>query len=121
MPLNNFYEYHLESFDAGTIKARVSINAEHPLFKGHFPGQPVTPGVALIEIIRQILSDTLNKKLMLTAAKDIKFIAVIIPTNTTNLDLAIDYSVVPQGITTNCVFSGNGQIFTKLRGDFREE
>jgi 3-hydroxyacyl-[acyl-carrier-protein] dehydratase len=121
MPLNNFFEYHIESFDTGLIKAKVIINAEHPLFKGHFPGQPVTPGVVLIEIIRQILSETLNKKLMLHAAKDIKFTAVVIPTNTTKLDLAIDYSIEPQGITTSCVFSGNGQTYTKLRGNFREE
>lgn len=120
MPLNDFYTYRIESQSAGNIKARISINAGHPLFKGHFPAQPVTPGVVLVEIIRKVLSQTFNKEFMLTAAKDIKFIAAVIPTETTELELSIDYERSSAGLNANCIFSGNGQIFTKLRGEFSE-
>jgi 3-hydroxyacyl-[acyl-carrier-protein] dehydratase len=121
MPLNDFFTYQIESKHADTIKAIVSINARHPLYKGHFPGQPVTPGVVLIEIIRQVLSGMLHKKLIFSAAKEIKFIAAVIPTEITEIKLTIEYKQSPEGIEANCVFSGNEQIFTKLKGEFREE
>jgi len=121
MPLNDFFSYQIDRNDTGTIIARISINAKHPLFKGHFPGQPVTPGVALIEIIRQILSSALNKNLMMTEAREIKFISAVIPTNITELDLSVEYSEEAEKINASCVISGNGQVFSKLKGDFCEE
>jgi 3-hydroxyacyl-[acyl-carrier-protein] dehydratase len=121
MPLNDFFSYQIDRNDNGTILARVSIQAKHPLFKGHFPGQPVTPGVALIEIIRQVISSALKKKLMLTEAREIKFISAIIPTEITDLDLSIEYTVSDGKINTSCIISGNGKVFSKLKGDFSEE
>lgn len=121
MPLNDFFTYTVDLNDDGNIRARVSIDAQHPLFKGHFPGQPVTPGVALIEIIRQVISFALKKKLMLTEAREIKFISAVIPTNMTELDLTVEYSEEAGKINASCVISGNGQVYSKLKGDFSEE
>jgi 3-hydroxyacyl-[acyl-carrier-protein] dehydratase len=121
MPLNDFFSYQIDRNDNGIIMARVSIHAQHPLFKGHFPGQPVTPGVALIEIIRQIISYALNKKLMLTEAREIKFISAVIPTEISELDLSVEYTDSDGKINTSCVISGNGKVFSKLKGDFSEE
>jgi 3-hydroxyacyl-[acyl-carrier-protein] dehydratase len=121
MPLNDLFTYRIESNDTGIILARIKINAAHPVFKGHFPGNPVTPGVALIEIIRQVLSSALNKKFILTEAREIKFIAAVIPTSITELELSVDYNEVAGKICTNCIISGNGQVFSKLKGDFCEE
>ena len=37
---------------------RVEIGAGHPAFDGHFPGQPVWPGVALLaEVLEAALAD----------------------------------------------------------------
>jgi 3-hydroxymyristoyl/3-hydroxydecanoyl-(acyl carrier protein) dehydratase len=38
---------------------RVEIGAAHPAFEGHFPGQPVLPGVALLaEVLEAAFGDT---------------------------------------------------------------
>lgn len=121
MPLNDFFTYRIISQSAFSIQVMVSIHAEHPLYKGHFPGQPVTPGVVLIEIIRQVLSEKLNKKLILASAKEIKFIAPVIPTDIKDIELSVEYKELLTGTEASCVFSGKGQIFTKLKGEFREE
>ena len=37
---------------------RVEIGAGHPAFDGHFPGQPVLPGVALLaEVLEALFAD----------------------------------------------------------------
>ena len=37
---------------------RVEIGTDHPAFDGHFPGQPVLPGVALLaEVLEAALGD----------------------------------------------------------------
>jgi 3-hydroxyacyl-[acyl-carrier-protein] dehydratase len=120
MPLNDFFTYQVLESVPGAIKARVSINANHPLYKGHFPEQPVTPGVVLIEIIRTVLSSVLKKQLMLESAKEIKFIAAVLPTQVNQIDLEIGYNESENKINANCILSGQGRIFAKLKGEFRE-
>jgi 3-hydroxyacyl-[acyl-carrier-protein] dehydratase len=120
MPLNDFYTYQIIESGAGSIKALVSLNVQHPLYKGHFPQQPVTPGVVLIEIIRAVISSVLNKQLMLESAKEIKFMAAVLPSEVSKVDLNIEYIESGGKVNTNCIISGQGRIFAKLKGEFCE-
>jgi 3-hydroxyacyl-[acyl-carrier-protein] dehydratase len=121
MPLNDFFTYKIISETPLLVNARVTINANHPLYKGHFPQQPVTPGVVLVEITRQILSDSLRKKLIMISAKEIKFISPVIPDQIKVIDFTIDFSETDGTINANCLISSGEMTFTKLKGDFREE
>ena len=52
----------------------IQLAAEnHPVFQAHFPGQPILPGFALIDIIAEILNDT-----VVTINRS-KFIAHVLP------------------------------------------
>ena len=48
----------------------ITINSGHQIFEGHFPGQPVTPGVCMMQIIKELGEKWSNKKLMLKTAKN---------------------------------------------------
>jgi 3-hydroxyacyl-[acyl-carrier-protein] dehydratase len=120
MPLNDFFTYQVIDSVPDTIKARISINTEHPLYKGHFPQQPVTPGVVLVEIIRNVLSSVLKKQLMLESAKEIKFTAAVLPAQVNQIDLNIEYFESVGKISANCILSEQGRIFAKLKGEFCE-
>lgn len=121
MPLNDFFTTHIIHQDENSIRVQVQLDPKHRLFEGHFPGQPVTPGVALIEILRQILCTSLNKKLMLTSAKEIKYLSPVLPTETTTIEYRIDYTINEGTISVNCLISQGEKVFTKIKGDFCEE
>lgn len=121
MPLNDFFEYTIELSDPGKIKALLNIDREHDIYKGHFPGNPVTPGVIQLEMVRQILSECLQKDLMLTEAKDLKFLSPILPPNLNDIEITIDYSIEQGTYSTRCIISRNDQLFTKIRGTFSEK
>lgn len=120
MPLNDFFSFSIESNDTGHIKAILTINRDHEILKGHFPGNPVTPGVTQIEMVRKVLSTGLNKELRLKEAKDLKFIAPVLLPHTHGIELIIDYTEIPEGISVKCVLSRNNRVFTKIRGTFSE-
>lgn len=77
--LNNFY--HIEQFIPGENEARfvVSFHADSQIYQAHFPGQPITPGVCIIETARELLEEYLEAEMELCHVKNIKFLAVIIP------------------------------------------
>jgi 3-hydroxyacyl-[acyl-carrier-protein] dehydratase len=121
MPLNSFFTYTIVSNIPGHINAIIKIDPTHAIFKGHFPGNPVTPGVTQIEIVRQVISFCKKKELMLIKAKQLKYITPILPAQTSSIGLIIDYTEVPEGIAVKCTLSGEEQIFTKIRGVFSEK
>jgi len=75
-----------------TIQATLELDKNNDIFKGHFPGHPVLPGVCMLQMIKEVLGKTLTKHLMLTKADQIKFLRLIDPGVDNSLQVAITYT-----------------------------
>lgn len=77
--LNDFYSIVDETSCDGTYNCKVKMNPQHGLYKVHFPGNPVTPGVCLVQMATEILERKYNKKFLLSEAVNIKFRKTVVP------------------------------------------
>ena len=59
--------------------ALLQVNPEHFIYKAHFPGNPITPGVCIVQAAGELLQRKLNRNLFLKTVKNIKFLSTIIP------------------------------------------
>jgi len=57
----------------------VCYNCDHPLYDGHFPGLPVTPGVCLIQTATELMASAVGSPLCLIGARQIKFLQMHTP------------------------------------------
>ncbi len=92
MLLKDFYKIvSTDKIDEGNYTVVVYLNKDHEVFKGHFPNNPVTPGVCMMQIIKELCESILNKELQLKTASNVKFMALINPeiNPTLRLELAI--------------------------------
>lgn len=71
--INDFYSIVDETSCDGTYNCKVKMNPLHNLYKAHFPGNPVTPGVCLVQMATEILEQKYSKKFLLSEAVNIKF------------------------------------------------
>ena len=56
--LKDFYTLNtLQQIAANTYLCTLTLNAEHPIFKGHFPNNPVTPGVCMMQIVKNLTAN----------------------------------------------------------------
>lgn len=62
-----------------TAVANIKLNREHKIFEGHFPGNPVMPGVCMIQIIKELTEKAVGKSLFLNTSSNVKFMAIINP------------------------------------------
>jgi 3-hydroxyacyl-[acyl-carrier-protein] dehydratase len=69
---------------------KIFLNKDHEVFKGHFPNNPITPGVCMLQIIKELTSSVTHKNIQLVSGSNIKFMAIINPEVTPNLDLIIE-------------------------------
>ena len=53
--------------------ATLQLLPESPIYAAHFPGYPVTPGVALVQMALECMGRSLK------GAKDIKFLVPVVP------------------------------------------
>ena len=75
------------------IKATLVINASHKIFNGHFPGQPVVPGVCMLQMVKEIMEQVTEKKTDLIKSSEIKFLAVIDPSQNNNISASLKYTI----------------------------
>ena len=73
--------YNIISYEAAgdSVKASLAIRRECEIFDGHFPGFPIVPGVCMMQIIKEMLEQKVNRKLQLVTTANMKFINVINP------------------------------------------
>lgn len=91
MLLKDFYKViSLENTADQKYLAVISINENHDVFKGHFPGNPIMPGVCMMQIIKELSEGITNSTLMMQSLSNVKFMALINPFITPELRLELD-------------------------------
>jgi 3-hydroxyacyl-[acyl-carrier-protein] dehydratase len=59
---------------------KINVNATHHVFDGHFPGQPVLPGVAMVYLSRALTQKQVSARaLQMNGASQIKFLSLVDP------------------------------------------
>lgn len=61
------------------LVATIQLNNEHPVFQGHFPNNPIVPGVCLMEMVKQVISKYYQQQYTISNGNNIKFLAVLNP------------------------------------------
>ena len=115
---NFFYINNLEitGFD---IKAELMFNASHKIFEGHFPGQPVVPGVCMMQMVKEIMEQVAQKKTDLVKAHEMKFVAIIDPQRNNIINAALKYVLEADGnINVVATFFKDELIHFKFKGLF---
>lgn len=113
---DNFYKVvSSNEKDETSFSSTILINQEHEIFKGHFPGFPVVPGVCMMGIIKEILEDKLQNKLNLQSAANIKFLSLINPFENCEVEVEIKYALAEDGsYVTDGVISANNVPYFKI-------
>lgn len=87
------------------------------IYQAHFPEQPITPGVCIIQVASELLNELLQSDYELTTVSNAKFLAVINPLETANVTYTFNKLVFDEGAKTvkaSVVVSSTGTVFTKL-------
>ncbi|WP_300565714.1 3-hydroxyacyl-ACP dehydratase [Flavobacterium sp.] len=93
MLLKDFYKVEqVEKVSEGKYKAIVYLNNEHDVFNGHFPGNPVTPGVCMMQIIKELSQEITESPLVMISSSNVKFMAIINPNINPRLHLELEIS-----------------------------
>lgn len=97
------------------FEAVLRTNPKHPIYKAHFPGSPITPGVCIIQAVGELLENRFGRKLYLKTVKNIKFLSVIIPKEDKKIKYSFSSIVEDdEGVKTQILVSDDAIIYAKI-------
>jgi len=119
MLLKDFYAVNSLETEENKTTAKITINKDHKVFKGHFPDNPVTPGVCMMQIIKELTEGIVDKKLFMKSSSNVKFMAIINPDKTPDLVLTLDISETEDGYKVKNVTTFEETVALKLSSTYR--
>ena len=93
----------------------LKLNPEHFIYKAHFPGEPITPGVCIMQIAVELFEVALNTPIALNCVKNIKFLRIISPNEVTEVKYSLQKITKEEGaLKVQVTVSANGEAYAKL-------
>ena len=88
---NNIYKIIGKEDKGGVVDYTIQLIPSCFIYQAHFPGEPITPGVCIVqigkELIEELLAEQISKSQTLDIIKlqNVKFLSLISPTETKQL------------------------------------
>lgn len=79
MLLDSLFIVKKYAAEGSEIKATLELDENHAVFKGHFPDQPVVPGVCMMQSVKELVERYVKQKLTVIEADNMKFLSVLDP------------------------------------------
>ncbi len=119
MLLGSFYNITESSREGQTFRVKVAFNAAHEIFKGHFPDLPVVPGVCQTQMLIETLSHVLARPVEMKLAHHIKFLALLNPVKTKDIDLEIKIDKEEgDHFWVSAIYSSPVETYFRFKGEF---
>jgi 3-hydroxyacyl-[acyl-carrier-protein] dehydratase len=118
MLIPDFYHIESQHHDQGEITTVIKLNPDHEIYKGHFPDQPVVPGVVQLQIIKELLEARIEHKLLLSNMASAKYLNMIIPEKHTKLECQITIKEADGVKKITAAIKEKDLVFTKIKASF---
>ncbi|MES2629482.1 MAG: 3-hydroxyacyl-ACP dehydratase [Bacteroidota bacterium] len=119
MLINGLFNAHSILREDGKITAAVAIAAGHAIFEGHFPTQPVTPGVLQLQLVKELIAEVIDRNLMLSTIGRCKFLAVWDPRNHPEIEVDINYTEENGELRASATGAKDETVFFKFSAVYR--
>ncbi len=98
--INSLYKVVAKNVAASSLRYDIQLDASHFIYQAHFPGEPITPGVCIIQIAKELLEEHLNQKLSIQKIKNVKFLNVISPVETPQISYVFEKIIIDDAAKT---------------------
>jgi 3-hydroxyacyl-[acyl-carrier-protein] dehydratase len=116
---DDFYKVIEKTSAENKINAVIELNPAHGIFKGHFPQQPIVPGVCQMHVLKEMMEEHTGKKLRMGNDDNIKFTGMIIPDQNLLVNIELTFQYKDDMIAAEAKLFAGETVFTKYKGKFK--
>ncbi len=117
--LNDFFKILDVSKADQKFTVVVELNPAHEIFQGHFPGNPVVPGVCMVQMLKEILAKIHQRDFTMREASQLKFLAILNPDEVQTLNVEFNFQTKDAGeMIVAGAFQKEELVFLKFKATF---
>lgn len=109
----------LDSSEEGEYLLNMEVNPSSHVFEGHFPSQPVLPGVTIMAAVKRAVQVALNQEIQLDSMSTCKFLRPIIPGENNTYRIQLSISEADDLYVVKSVIAQDDQVYSKLSARYR--
>lgn len=112
--ITDLYKIESSEISDGTGAFVLELNCESEIYKAHFPGQPITPGACILQIVDDMFHEMPEalQGLRLAEVVNLKFLSPIDPRVATRLNIEMTYNAETNQVKAEV--KHNGVVASKL-------
>ncbi|MBR5695062.1 MAG: 3-hydroxylacyl-ACP dehydratase [Paludibacteraceae bacterium] len=121
MLLNKYFTIRERREDETGSNFLISLNPDHQVYQGHFPGDPICPGVCSIQMIRECAEIVLGQRLTIGTVSQCRFMELLTPSKNKDLLLKLTLSKAEEGMVkaVASILSDDAQTsFLEYKGEY---
>ena len=117
MLLENKY-YQMEEATVCGMKGmfRIRLLPDCDIYRGHFPGHPVCPGVCHIETIKECAMRLMGKKISIHTIRQCRFLSVATPSVCSEVNVTMDICPVEEGFKITVRIADDTRVYADFKG-----
>lgn len=103
---NNLYKIIRKEGVGPVVNYAIELIPSCVIYAAHFPGEPITPGVCIVQMGKELVEELLSEqrstpcKLMIAKVKNVKFLSIISPNETLQLTYQVKKLVTSEDGTS---------------------
>lgn len=121
MLLNKYFTIRERREDETGSNFLISLNPDHQVYQGHFPGDPICPGVCSIQMIRECAEIVLGQRLTIGTVSQCRFMELLTPSKNKDLLLKLTLCKAEEGMVkaVASILSDDAQTsFLEYKGEY---
>ena len=119
MLIENYYK--INDIIAGTEKTLfiISLKPDCNVYKGHFPGNPISPGVCNVQMIKECAELIVGKPLFMHNLQHCRLTTLITPLAYPQVEVTIFMEKKADVYQLKATIGKNEEIYLQLKAEFR--
>ena len=121
MLIKDYYTIENVSKQAdGTTRFAISLKPDCPVYEGHFPGQPVSPGVCNIQMIKECAEQVAGKSLLMNNLQQARLTVLMTPGTHPEVEVIIALEAMGGAYKLKAAIEAQGEKCLELKAELTE-
>lgn len=108
-----------EDLGEGKHEFDLELNADHPVYEGHFPQMAVAPGVMLTDLVGSLTGTCVDKDLELVSARNIKFMVPVLPKKENRMHVSLTLKEEEGVYSAKTIATHEDMTYFKISASFK--
>lgn len=107
--------------DDGIVRFDISLNADCSVYEGHFPGEPVSPGVCNIQMVKECAEQVAGKSLVLNNLQQCRLTTLVTPLAHPQVEVKILLEEKGEAYKLKATIGKNEDVYLDLKAELTED